>query len=332
MLRSRRLLAILLAAAFTSLAGTTAVRADEPKAADPKAAERVVPALASDEDAAAAVATFKEEFKAKGLKGAERTSQRDWAMSKLAKVQHATVVEALADVVRSSDARLRTLGVLWLAEQKALPGPAGRVTVAALEKNRKDFMFVFSALDTIGSLRYLGAGDALRDYMKGDIFVFKKAAIVAAGETRDIRLLPDLLRLLGVDSKGDDSSQAVVTSEGASWDGAEASVDTGTPGDADQKAAEAAVAAQLAANEAGAGGGGGGGGPGGASGGGGGETRGKGGASRSIKELAPHVLGAVKKITGQNFATAQSIVKWLGENREWVAKERARITALAKSQ
>jgi HEAT repeat protein len=330
MSRSGRLLALALAAAIFPAASALAEDPKPAPAGDAKAAPKP-PALATDEEADAALLAFKEEWKAKGLKGKEKELQRAWAMEKLSKVNHPSVVDALAEVSRGGDAKLRATAVLYLSEQKALPGPAGRAALAALERNKKDFVLLFSSLDTIGSVRYLGAGDSLRELMKGDNFTVRKAAIVAAGKTGDVRLLPDLLKLLGIDAKedgGGDDKEVVVT-EGYSWEGAEASVDTGTAGDADQQAAEAAVAAQLAANEAaaaaaaGAGGGGSGGGA---------TTRGKGGAARSIKELAPHILKAVQQITGQKFATGKAIAEWLKANRAWLAEERARVAEAAKAQ
>jgi hypothetical protein len=309
-------------------------RGEDPKPAGAPPADAkpaAPPALASDADAAAAVAAFKEEFKAKGLKGEDKTAQRDWAMSKISKIQHAQVVEELADVVRGGDEKLRRIAVLYLGDQKALPGSAGRVASAALEKNRKDPRFVLSALRTIGGVGYLGAEETLRDLMKGDDFLYKKAAIVAAGETRDIRLLPDLLRIVGVTDKGTQESggsDEVVVEEGYSWEGAEASVDTGTAGDGDQQAAEAQVEAELAANEAAAAAGAGAGGSKGSS----ASQRGKGGASRSPKELAPHVLKAVSRITGQSFQTPQAIVAWLKANRSKIADERSKVAEKAKAQ
>jgi hypothetical protein len=248
------------------------------------------PALSTDEQAAAALAVFEEEFKAKGLKGDDRTSQRDFAMSKVVKVQHARVVEALAKVSRSGEPMLRTLGVLYLGEQRALPGTAGKEVLATLKANRKDTLLVLSALDSFGNLRYVGAGDTIRDLMRDQDFSVKKSAIIASGRTRDVRLLPDLLKLLGIDAKadgtdgdGDGNDGPVVTSEGYSWEGAEASVDTGTPGPGDQQAAEAAVEAQLRANEAAArASAGGGGGVGGGTGGGISIGGGRGGSSRSV--------------------------------------------------
>jgi hypothetical protein len=287
------------------------------------------PQRSTDEQAVAAVAIFEEEFKAKGLKGDDKTSQRDFAMTKLAKVQHAKVVEVLAKIGRSTDPTLRTLSVLYLGEQRALPGTAGKEVVAILDRNRKDLVLVLSALDSFGNLRYVGAPESIRDLMKDQNFSVKKAAIVAAGRTRDVRLLPDLLRLVGVEAKADGGDDKVVVTEGYSWPGAEASVDTGTPGPGDQQAAEAQVAAQLAANQAAAEAAAGGGSGGGVS---DGPARPGGGGGRSLKELIPHILRAVRFITGQEFLSTRQIADWLAKNKDWLAAERKAVEEETKRQ
>jgi hypothetical protein len=187
-------------------------------------------------------------------------------------------------------------------------------------------VLVLSCLDSFGNLRYVGAVEQIRDLLQSPDFTVKKAAIVACGRTRDVRLLPDLLKLLGIDTKADGSDEPVVTQEGYSWEGAEASVDTGTPGPGDQQAAEAEVNRQLANNEAAAR-------AAHANGGAGGPTGpGKGGSGRSLKELAPHILKAVRHITGQTFTTGREIVAWLAKNKDWLAKERKEIAEEAKRQ
>jgi hypothetical protein len=307
--------------------------AEDPKPPEAKdgaeAPKNVRPPLSSDEAATTALEIFEEDYKAKGLKGEERTAQRDWAMSKLVKVQHKAVVEALAKVAKGGDPTLRTLGILYLGDMKALPGTAGKEVLQVLERNRKDSVVVLSALDSFGNLRYVGATEMIADLIHAQDFTFKKAAIVAAGRTRDIRLLNDLLKILGIEDKGGDSGgDDVVVTEGYSWEGAEAHVDTGTPGPGDQEAAERQVAEQMAQNQAAAAAAAGGGGAGGGTGG----ERGAGGASRSLKELAPHALVAIKHITGQRFQTGKDILTWLSKNRAWMAQEKKAVIEETKRQ
>ncbi len=96
MARTSRLLALSLAAL-----PVVAVRAH----AEPPAAPAPAPAakpLATDAEVEAALAKFKEDFKAKGLKGDDKLSQKDFALKELAKLQHLKVVDALASVFRDA--------------------------------------------------------------------------------------------------------------------------------------------------------------------------------------------------------------------------------------
>jgi hypothetical protein len=278
------------------------------------------PKVASDEAAAAAIATFKEAWKAKGLKGEEKLMQRDFALSELAKVQHPLVVAELGDVAKSGDTDLKIFALVYLAEQKASPALAGQHALAAIQKNAKDTVIVLTGLQTLGSLKYLGAGEVLKDLLKSDDFAVRKYAISTVGKVGDMRLLDELLKILGVDPKAppttpkeEKSGGKEVVEEGYSWEGAEATVDHGHADNSQENAeakakAEAQIAANKAAAQAGKGGGGGGGG---VDGGGGG---GRGGSARSKDELKPYVLKALKSLTGETFMSSKEIRAWLGAN------------------
>jgi hypothetical protein len=319
------------------LVGVRAAGADEPKPAPP-----APPALSSDADVAVALEKFKEDFKAKGLKGDDRTMQRDYAMEQLAKLQHPLVVEALAKVTNDPDPMLRTSAVLYLGEQKACPGAAGLKVVAAMKKNADDTVFVMSALQALGALKYLGARDLIKSSIKEEDFAIKKSAIIAVGETGDMRLLREILVIIGITpterepSKGGGADAEKsgggkeVVEEGYSWEGAEATVDWGmSDNSAENAEAERQVKEQIAKNQAeaakaagsksGSGGG-----PGAGAGAGGEGAKGRGAASRSTQELVPYVRTALRKLTGEQFSSHKSIVKWLTEHREDViAKKRA---------
>ena len=304
-------------------------------AEDPKP-EVKAPTIATDEEAAAALEKFKEEWKAKGLKGDDRISQRDFAMGNLAKVQHKDVVEALARVTSDPDATLRTLAVIYLGEQKACPGSSGAKVAGALKKNADDTVLVMSALQSVGTLKYLGAGDAVKGYLKDQDFALKKSAIAAVGATGDMRLIDDLLLVAGIvvntdhDGKGaptePEKKDGKETTDGYSWEGADASVDTGSSGDSDQKAAEAAAKAKMAANKAAADAAhktsGGTGSSGGGSAGGEGATGGRGAAGRTTQELIPFVRDALKKLTGEQFHGAGEIKAWISEHRDEIAAKK----------
>lgn len=292
-----------------------------PGAGAAPAAPAAAPKLASDEEAAAAIAVFKEAWKAKGLKGDERLMQRDFALSQLAKVQHPLVVAELGEVAKSGDTDLKIFALVYLGEQKASPALAGQHAAAAVQKHAKDTVIVLTGLQTLGELKYLGAGKVLEDLIKSDDFTVKKYAIATAGKIGDMRLLDELLKILGVDPKAppttpkeEKSGGKEVVEEGYSWEGAEATVDHGHADNTQENAeAKAKAEAQIAANKAAAQGGGGGGGGGGGVG-GGGSTGGRGGSSRSKEELKPYVLKALKSLTGETFMNSKELRAWLGGN------------------
>jgi hypothetical protein len=331
------------ALALVGLLGTSVARAEPPPAAPPEAKAPAAPAPivpATDAEAEAALALYKEEFKAKGLTGDDRIAQREFAMSKVAKVQHPKVVDALGAVSRTSDRILRTLAVIYLGEQRAFPGLAGPHVVAAAKKG-DDTVLLMSALQSIGRLRYLGARDFLRGALQHQDYAVKKVAILSIGETGDLRLLGDVTRVVGLhiekeaakaEGAGGSSGKEEKT-EGYSWDGVDVTYDTGTAGDGDQKMAEKIGKEQMAKNEAaakaaaGSGGSGPGADPGAASSGGLG-----GGAARSPEELLPNVLVTLHRLTGQKFKSPSGVVAWSLAHKEAVAARVEKLDADEKAQ
>jgi hypothetical protein len=338
---SRRRSAVVVPLALLSLLVAAPLARAEDPAKDPKAAPAgpKLPLPATDAEAQVALATFKEEFRAKGLSGEDRLSQRDFAMERLAKVHHPAVVDALGGVTRNPDPILRTLAVIYLGKQRLHPGLAGGYVVAALKKT-DDRVLLMSGLQSIGRLRYLGGRDVIKSALAHQDYAVKKVAIATVGQTGDLRLLADLMRIVGVQlekSDGNDSGggQPEQTSEGYSWEGVEVNVDTGTAGDGDQKEAERQGKEQMAANQsaaAAAAGHGGGAGSVGAGGGGEGGGGGGGGSSRSPKELLPGVLGALQQITGEKIRSPGALLKWVGANRPLIAEREKALDAAEKDQ
>ena len=307
-------------------------------------AEEPVPekaaAIASAEQVAAALDRFEVDYKARGLKGEEKLSQRDWAMSELARLQHPDIVDALAKISKGSDGTLRILGVIYLGEQTELPGLAGPAILKALKRGAKDPILVLSALQSLGNLRYLGATEELKDYLEHRDFAVKKASIQAIGQIGEMRLWKQVLKLAGVEVKtGDDadssndqqSNKEEVVEEGYSYEGVEVTSDTGTAGDGDQQMAEKIGKEKLAANKAaaqkGKGGIGGGGGSsvGGASG-------GKGGVARDPKELLPFVLRTLWLLTGERFQNSKEVALWVRENLKTIQERVELLDAMEKAQ
>ena len=296
------------------------------------------PQRASDEDAAKALATFREAWKAKGLKGDERLSQRDWALDEVSKVQHPLVAAELGSVARSGDGDLRLMAVIYLARQKAIPGIAGEQVLQALQRAPKDVALVLSALQSLGKLKYLGAGAELRDLLKSEDWAVRKGAITTVGRVGDMRMLEDLLKILGVDVKNaappppadDKKGGKEVVEEGYSWEGAEAVVDHGDSDNSKENAeAKAQAEAQMAKNkaEAGAGKSSGGGGDGPAGAGGTSGTGGRGGSGRNPSELKPYALKALKMLTGETFTSSRDIYLWVSKNGATVATKKKECDA-----
>lgn len=340
-------LALLASATFAPLA-----RADDPMAPPappaapapapapapavaPAPAAKPAPTRASDEDAQKALVVFREAWKAKGLKGDEKLSQRDWALDELSKVQHPLVAAELGSVAKAGEGDLRLMAVIYLARQKAVPGVAGEQVLQALQRAPKDVALVLSALQSLGKLKYLGAGDILRDLLKNEDWAVRKGAINTVGQVGDMRLLEDLLKILGVDVKnappapGDDKKGGKeVVEEGYSWEGAEAVVDHGDADNTKENAeAKAQAEAQAAKNKAEAGAGKSGGGGDGPAGAGTGTGGGRGGSSRNPSELKPYALRALKALTGETFMNGREIYAWVVKNAATVATKKQECAA-----
>ena len=207
------------------------------------AEEESDPVLASEEEVAEALEKFKTDFKARGLTGDDKLSQKDWAMSLLAPVQHPDVVKALAKVTRDRNQTLRILAVIYLGEQQELPALAGEAILTTMKRNRKDVVLQMSALQSLGQLKYLGARDHIESLLKHRDYAIKKAAIAAVGSVGDMRMLPDILKLVGIEFKGV-QSQTAAQNQGGETAGAAArprSSRRATPGRARKRSSTTAT-------------------------------------------------------------------------------------------
>src|SRR5262245_25225787 len=154
--------------------------------------------LATDAEAAAAIDKFKEEFKAKGLKGEDKTSQRDFALAGVSRVAHKSVVEEMGAVANSADPILRMLAVAYLGDIRVLPGAAGEKVAGALKRAPKDDVLAMTGFQSISRLGFLGAGEEIKTGLKNPSFAVKKAALNAAAATADARLLEDVLEVIDI--------------------------------------------------------------------------------------------------------------------------------------
>jgi hypothetical protein len=275
---SRLHLAALVLVPALSLA-TAVARAEEPKPAVELPKE-----LATNEDAKAAVAKFREEFKGRDVE------KKADAIDGLAKVQHPDVVAELAKLLNHRDKELRAVATQDLANMTAIPAIAGAKLAATIEANATDWSYLADVVDTVKTLKYRGALPHLVKLFKNPNSAVVRWALDAIGDMKDVRALDavlDLMKETKVDS-------------GVSWEGGEVKVDTGTAGDGDQKAAEAAYRAKY------------------------GDGKGKGKSSgRKMRSLGEILFLVVKDLTGQQFATEKSA-------REWVEAHKAELDVKKK--
>ena len=300
-----------LLAAVTVLGPATVARADEPAppgdAEAPAAAPDgpALPPLADAEELEAALDRFREDFKAKGLRGDDKLMQKDHAVRTLAAVPHPAVVDRLFDLARRDRSpEVRHMALQALGQQVSLAAYAGPKVVQLLGDKRlaKDDDHVLASLGVLGRLRYLAPVETFEALLRHKDYAIRKQVLVVLGELKDVRLLDEMLRALG-------SLEA--QEQGESWDGAEATVDTGTAGDADQRAAEAKAKAEAARNK------------------GAGRGRGGGGTTRDLKD---HLLASLAAMTGQDFAAREDAGAWLEGNPAWRGQARAAVDAALAEQ
>jgi hypothetical protein len=269
-----------LALAFAVLLGVAVPARGE----DAPPAPKPVPPLASTAVAKEAVAAFKAAFK-----GRDVAAKAD-AVDALGAVTHPFVVDELMKVARHKDPELRAAAFQNLQRQRALPDVAGKAVLALIDPKSKDVALLTDVVDVGKALGHRGALPSLVALFHHDDHAVVRAALDAVGDLKDVRALDavlDLMKELHVD-------------EGVKWDGAEASVDTGASGDADQKAAEAQAKGAAAAN-----------------------ARRK-SAARRMRSAGEIVYLVLKDLTGQAFLSGKDARAWVEKNKEALdARKRA---------
>ena len=91
--------------------------------------EEPIPPLATDEEAAEALRVFKSDYRARGLQGDDKTAMREVAMRKLARTQHPDIADRLFKLTKDRNADIRTLALLYLGLQRAIPGYADEKSI-----------------------------------------------------------------------------------------------------------------------------------------------------------------------------------------------------------
>lgn len=284
---ARRLTALSLVAASALMC--VSARADDPKA--PAAAP--APTLATNAEAKDAIAKFKEEFKAKDVEA------KCDAIDGLAKVQHPDVVAELAKLLTHKNLEIRATATQDMGFQKAVPAIAGARLVATLEGKNLDWAYTTDAIDALKALKYRAALPLLVKLIKHENHVIVRWAFDALGDLKDVRAIEAIL----------DRIKELKIDQAVRWDGVSVTVDTGTAGDGDQKAAEALGAALAAANK--------------------GKGRSGGRTSRALGEIVFLVL---KDLTGQQFSTGKAAREWLDANKAAVDEKKKALDAEQKQQ
>lgn len=273
----------LLALALVAVPAAAPAFADDPKPVPVVPAE--APKVVSNDEAKAAIAKFKEQFKGKDV------ALKADVIDSLAKVQHPDVIAELARLLGQKNAELRAVAAQDLGGQKALPALAGSRLAASIEPNWTDWSHLADVVDSMKALGWRGSLPFLLKMLKHPNQAVARWAIDAIGDMKDVRALDPILDLM----------KELKIEEGASWDGVEVHVDTGTAGDADQKAAEAQGQAALAARAA--------------------KGKSAGRKSRSIGEIVYLVL---KDLTGEQLVSAKAVRAWAEKHKpELDAKKKA---------
>lgn len=284
-----RLVRPVVAFALLTFAAPSARAEESAKAAAPKP----IPPLATTVDAKAAIAAFKAEFKGKDV------AKKADAVDALGAVNHPFVVDELVKVTRHKDPELRAAAYQNLERQRAIPDVAGKAVLSGLDLKSKDVEAVTHVIDTVEVLRHRGSLPVLLALCRHDDHAIVRAALDAIGDMKDVRALDAVLELL----------KELKVEDGVKWDGASASVDTGTAGNGDQQAAEAQARAAAAGNA----------------------RKGK-SAARRMRSAGEIVYMVLKDLTGEAFASGKDARAWVEKHKDALAAKKKALDDEQKQQ
>lgn len=284
-----RLVRPVVAFALLTFAAPSARAEESAKAAAPKP----IPPLATTVDAKAAIAAFKAEFKGKDV------AKKADAVDALGAVNHPFVVDELVKVTRHKDPELRAAAYQNLERQRAIPDVAGKAVMSGLDLKSKDVEAVTHVIDTVEVLRHRGSLPVLLALCRHDDHAIVRAALDAIGDMKDVRALDAVLELL----------KELKVEDGVKWDGASASVDTGTAGNGDQQAAEAQARAAAAGNA----------------------RKGK-SAARRMRSAGEIVYMVLKDLTGEAFASGKDARAWVEKHKDALAAKKKALDDEQKQQ
>jgi hypothetical protein len=259
--------------------GASGARADDagkgappPKDAPaPTAPKKYDGPVSGDDAARAAIERFEREFKAVDQ------GKRMNALNSLSMTKNDLVTKKLGTLLANPDPEVRMAAASCLDSQFQNPALSGEILRKALAGKKEDEPDVLIAiLQTIGRIHHPDAIPEMGELVKthADVWV-KIEALKSFGKMKDRRALLPILELW------------LVNPHGYSWEGGEESVDTGAPGDADQKAAEQKYKEKH-------------------------KNSGRRGAPPvMLKTYIQAIADAVEKICGEKVATPTALMQWL---------------------
>ena len=285
------ILVVLAAPAVAEDGKPAAPPAAPPAAGAPeRAPQKPIPPLATTTEAKEAIAKFKASFKGKDV------GVKADAVDTLGVVNHPFVVDELLKVAKHKDAELRAAAYFNLGRQRAIPELVAKALVPTADPKSKDVAHLTEVIDTLRLVGARSATPTLLALCRHEDHGVVRWALDAIGDLKDVRALDEVLALM----------KELKVEEGVKWDGAEASVDTGTSGDGDQQAAQAAATAAAAANA----------------------RKGK-SSARKMRSAGEILYSVLDDLTGEKFGSGKEARAWLEKHKDKVAE---RCKALDEEQ
>ncbi|MHC4548805.1 MAG: HEAT repeat domain-containing protein [Planctomycetota bacterium] len=246
----------------------------------------------SPEDAKAALDDFEQAFKSRELEAKQN------AIYDLHDVPHDLVLKRLEKLLRHKSPAVRNVAALALGGQAHNVDKAGAALMRSYVKDFKQTEVLSSVLEGIAELRYLGYWPKVEPALKDERNSVIIRVLELLGTNQDWRAIHRLLEIY-----------RIVMPRRVTWKTGEVKVDTGTAGDADQKAAEAAFNKKY----------------------GRGGSKEKAKAQRKAKSFdlrnfAAQIRKCVKRITGQDFDNAMDFEDWYVENYVMIARKIAEMS------
>jgi hypothetical protein len=207
-------------------------------------------------------------------------------------------IKKLAKLLRHRDPTIRNVAALTLGGQTHNIKLAGEVLMRAYGKDFKIDEVVGSVLEAVSNLKYLGYWPKVEDGLEDPRNAVILRILTLLGANKDFRAIPKLLEMY-----------EVAMPARVAWSASEEiKVDTGTAGDSDQRAAQAAHEAKHG------------------KGGSKDKARARGRAnSVDLRNFADAIKKCVRAITGETFETSFEFREWYVANRVMVARKAAEL-------